>query len=192
LDNVTSPANAVGYWQFLKATGKEFGLEITDEVDERYHYIKSTEAACLYLKKMYAKYKSWSLVAASYNMGTGALDESMTWQNATSYYDMLLNTETSRYLYRILAYKLILTKPEDYGFRYRSKDLYPPFKTKKIEIDSSVTDFVKFAKQLSVNYKLFKILNPQFRKTSFKNTTGKKYEIMLPDENMRSKLYNAE
>lgn len=192
LQNAVSPANAVGYWQFLRATGKEFGLEINSEVDERYHIEKSTNAACLYLKNAYRKYRSWALVAASYNMGQGALDRDLSWQNVDSYYDLLLNRETSRYVYRILAYKLILEKPKNFGFRYRKKDLYPEIKTKTITVDSGISDLVSFAKSNSINYKVFKILNPWLRKTSLSNKYKKTYKIKLPLNNARDINYYPE
>jgi len=122
--NVTSPANAVGYWQFLNGTAREYNLEVNSEIDERYHLEKSTRAACQFLKESYEKYGSWTLAAASYNMGRSRLSSELGRQKVDSYYNVLLNEETARYVYRILAIKQITENPELYGFHYRVKDLY--------------------------------------------------------------------
>ncbi len=186
LKNVVSPSNAVGYWQFLKATGKQYGLEITDEVDERYDLEKSTQAACDYLLDSYKKYKNWSMVAASYNMGGGALDAVVKEQKVYNYYDLYLNSETARYVYRIVAYKLILTNPRDYGFVYREKDLYPEIETQVVKVDTTITDFVKFAETYNTNYKMVKLLNPWLQGKQLTNTTKKIYYIHVPTAESRS------
>lgn len=180
LTNVVSPAGATGYWQFLKSTGRDYGLEINNEVDERYHVEKSTEAACTYLKDAYEKYNSWTLAAASYNMGMNGLDRQIERQKVTNYYDMLLNEETARYVYRILAVKEVLSKPAQYGFHFRPKDLYPTYQTKTVTIDSSVEDFADFARQQEINYKILKILNPWLRESYITNPARNQYEIKLP------------
>lgn len=182
LDNVVSPAGAVGYWQFLKATGKSYGLEINDEVDERYHVEKSTEAACKYLKDSFDKYGNWTLAAASYNMGANGLDKQIGIQNEESYFDLLLNAETSRYLFRILAMKEILTNSTKYGFYFRPKDLYEPYEVKTVEIDSTIQDWALFAQSNDINYKILKILNPWLRKPYLTNKHSKLYSIKLPAE----------
>jgi len=186
LKNVVSPSNAVGYWQFLKATGKQYGLEITEEVDERYDLEKSTQAACEYLLDSYKKYKDWALVAASYNMGGGALNEVIKKQNVESYYDLLLNTETGRYVFRIVAYKLILTNPRDYGFVFRQKDLYPEISTQVIKVDTTITDLVTFAAKYNTNYKMLKMLNPWLQSDKLTNTAKKVYYIHVPKAGARS------
>ena len=180
LTNVVSPAGATGYWQFLKSTGRDYGLEINNEVDERYHVEKSTEAACKYLNDAYEKYGSWTLAAASYNMGMNGLDRQIERQKVSNYYDMLLNEETARYVYRILAVKEVLSKPAQYGFHFRPKDLYPTYQTKSVSVDSSVVDFAAFAQENEINYKILKILNPWLRESYLTNPAGKTYEIKLP------------
>ncbi len=192
LKNVVSPSNAVGYWQFLKATAKQYGLEITDEVDERYDIEKSTQAACDYLLDSYKKYKNWSLVAASYNMGGGALDAVIAEQNVDNYYDLLLNSETARYVYRIVAYKLILSNPRDYGFIYRDKDLYPEIKTKIIKVDTTISDLVTFAEQYNTNYKIVKTLNPWLQAKKLTNASGKTYYVQVPATGSRNFDYSSE
>src|SRR5258705_459865 len=151
--NVVSPAGAVGFWQFLKTTGKKYGLEVNDEIDERYHVEKSTEAACKYFLKAYEAFNSWALVAASYNMGVDGVQKQIEKQKVNSYYDLLLNDETFRYLARIIAMKEVLTSPEKYGFHLRKKDLYAPYKYFEICVDSSITDLATFAFAQGINYK---------------------------------------
>ncbi len=180
LENVVSPAGATGYWQFLLDTGREYGLEINNEVDERYHVEKSTEAACKYLKKAYEKYGSWTMAAASYNIGMRGLERQMERQKSYRYYDLLLNTETARYVFRILAIKELLSKPGQYGFHYRPQDLYPPYRTVDVEVDTAIDDFADFALGYGVNYKILKTLNPWLRDTYLTNPEGKSYLIKLP------------
>lgn len=178
--NVVSPAGATGFWQFMKDTGIEYGLEVADEVDERYHLEKSTEAACRYLQKAYDQYGSWTMAAASYNLGMNGLNRQIERQKATNYYDLLLVEETGRYVFRILAMKEIFSDPRKYGFHYRESDLYPPVETYTVSVDSSVIDFASFAFAHNINYKILKIFNPWLRDTYLKNTRGKRYEITLP------------
>lgn len=180
LVDVVSPAGATGFWQFMRDTGRDYGLEINNEVDERYHVEKATAAACAYLKDAHAKYGSWSMAAASYNMGMYGLSKQVERQDVENYYDLLLNIETGRYMYRILAIKEILSKPAQYGFHFRPQDLYPPYDTRTVVIDQSVGDFAEFAKDKGVNYKILKILNPWLRDKYLTNPAGKEYEIKLP------------
>jgi len=189
MSNVVSPAKAVGFWQLLEATGKENGLEITSEVDERYDVEKSTEAACKYLKQAYGKFGNWTMVAAAYNCGQAGAQRLIKNQGETSYYDLKHNTETGRYVYRILAYKLLLTHPEDYGFVFREKDLYPVLKTEKIEVDSTINDLYAFAKQVTGNYKMLKLLNPWLRDTKLTNPQGNVYKITVLKEGARENTY---
>ncbi len=183
LENAVSPAKAVGFWQFLKDTGRSYGLEINDEVDERYNLEKSTEAACKYLNQAYKKYGSWSLAAASYNMGMNGLDKQLSIQKVNSYYDLLLGEETKRYVFRILAMKEVLTHSNKYGFHFRPKDLYEPYKTKTINIDYPVKDWADFANERGINYKILKLLNPWLRKPYLNNKSKKLYTIKLPLDN---------
>lgn len=183
LQNVVSPAGATGFWQIMEGTGRDYGLEIADEIDERYHLEKSTEVACRYLKDAYEKYGSWTMAAASYNLGMNGLSRQIERQRATNYYDMLLVEETGRYVYRILATKEILSNPRKYGFHFREKDLYPTVETYTVVVDSSVIDFAEFAFDHNINYKILKNFNPWLRDTYLKNTQGKRYKIQLPVNN---------
>jgi len=192
LTDVVSPAGATGFWQFLRDTGRDYGLEINNEVDERYHVEKATAAACEYLKDAYAKYGSWSMAAASYNMGMNGLNRQIERQDVANYYDLLLNMETGRYMYRILAVKEILSKPAQYGFHFRPQDLYPAYETRSIMIDTSVDDFATFAKENGINYKILKILNPWLRDTYLTNPAGKEYEIKLPADTSQGLIPFAE
>ena len=189
MDNVVSPAKAVGFWQLLEATGKENGLEINSEVDERYNYEKSTVAACRFLKQAYEKFGNWTMVAASYNCGQAGAQRLIRNQGENSYYDLRHNSETGRYVYRILAYKLLLSNPEEYGFRFREKDLYPEIPTTTIAVDTAVTNLYDFAKQVTVNYKMLKLLNPWLRDTKLSNPNGKHYEITVLKDGAREKTY---
>lgn len=182
LDNVKSPAGAAGFWQFLKSTGKEYGLEINDYVDERYHLEKATKVAAEYLIASKNRFGSWTAAAAAYNAGNAGVNRQMERQEVDDYYDLLLNSETSRYVFRILAFKEILSNPKKYGFNYREKDLYTTVPTNKILVDTPVTDFPKFAKRYGINYKILKIHNPWLRDTYLKNASGKKYYIEIPKE----------
>jgi membrane-bound lytic murein transglycosylase D len=185
LTNVVSPAGATGFWQFIKPTGIKYGLEINDEIDERYNLEKSTEAACRYLKDSYAIYKDWAMVAASYNIGVGGLDNQIKKQKVNSYYDLLLTDETSRYVFRIIAIKTIMDNPINFGFHYRKKDLYPPLPSETIIIDTSITDLADFAIIKEINYKLLKYFNPWLRQNTLTVTEGKKYLIKIPKPGFR-------
>ena len=180
LVNAVSPAGARGVWQFMPATAKEKGMEVSDEVDERYHLEKSTEAACKYLLSAKQKFGSWTLAAASYNGGMNGISKKMEEQHVDNYYDLLLTEETSRYVFRILALKEIMKNSDKYGFSIPKEALYYSIPTKKIIIDSSITDLAKFAKTQGVNYKILKIHNPWLRDKKLTNTSGKKYEIEIP------------
>ncbi len=180
LVNAVSPAGARGVWQFMPATAKEKGMEVSEEVDERYHLEKSSEAACKYLVVAKEKFGSWTLAAASYNGGMGGISKKLEEQQVGSYYDLLLTEETSRYVFRILALKEIMSQSEKYGFKIPNEALYYNVPTRKIVIDSSITDLAQFAKTQGVNYKILKIHNPWLRDKKLTVTTGKKYEIEIP------------
>ncbi len=180
LMNVVSPAGATGFWQLMKKTSQEYGLEVTTEIDERYDVKKSTEAACRYLNDAYKRYGNWTLAAASYNMGMNGVERQLKRQKANSYYDLLLNNETSRYVFRIIAIKEILEHPSKYGFHYRLKDLYMPSETYSVKVDSSISDFAAFAQLHGSNYKILKIFNPWLRKSYLTNKSGKSYKIIFP------------
>jgi membrane-bound lytic murein transglycosylase D len=179
LTNVVSPAGATGFWQLVDPTARNYGLEITDDVDERYSVEKSTEAACRFFKEAYAKYHNWTLVAAAYNLGMGGIDKQLEKQRTSNYYDLFLNDETARYVFRILAVKNILTKPKTYGFELRKKDLYPPLPTISVKVDSAITDLTDFAIKQKTTYKTLKVLNPWLRKNSLLNPDKKTYTFLF-------------
>ncbi|MFH1118354.1 MAG: lytic transglycosylase domain-containing protein [Bacteroidota bacterium] len=183
LMNTVSPSNATGFWQFLDKTGKQYGLEVTEQVDERYHIVKSTEAACRYLKAAFMEFNNWTMAAASYNAGQGRISREVTRQKTKDYYDLYLNAETSRYVFRILALKLISENPAGYGFYLRNKDLYPPLTTYRITVDTSITDLVTFAARNNVSYKVLKEFNPWLRSDQLKVLPGKSYTFDFPDKN---------
>ena len=183
LENNSSPAGAAGFWHFLKSTGREYGLEINDYVDERYNLEKATKVAAEYLKKSKERFGSWTLAAAAYNAGNAGVSRQITRQEADmDYYDILLNDETSRYVFRILAFKEILSNPKKYGFNFRQQDLYKNIPTYTVEVDTAVTDFPDFAKKFDINYKILKLHNPWLRDTYLKNASGKTYAIQIPEK----------
>jgi hypothetical protein len=180
LQNVTSPAGAKGFWQIMKSTGKEYGMEINSNVDERYHLKLSTHLACQYLLKAKKKLGSWTLAAASYNAGISGIASELNRQSVSDYYDLLLGEETGRYLFRIVALKEIMTHPKNYGFNFEDKDLYTYAPTFEVEVDTAVSDFVEFAKNFGLNYKQLKLHNPWLRDDFLNNKSRKKYLIELP------------
>ena len=185
LSQAVSPAKAVGFWQLLKGTAMEYGLEVGPEVDERYHIVKSTEVACKYLIESYQKYGNWTMTAASYNAGRRGVDRQIQRQKKENYYDLLLNEETARYLYRVVAFKLIFENPAAYGFNISKDELYPEIPTYAVKVDSTVADFADFASAHGTNYKILKYMNPWLRETKLTNTRGRSYEIMLPERGFR-------
>lgn len=180
LVNAVSPAGARGIWQFMPETAKEKGMEVTDQVDERYHLEKSTVAACKYLLEAKNKFGDWTLAAASYNGGMAGITRRLQEQEVANFYDLLLTEETSRYVFRILALKEIMQNPAKYGFSMPKEVLYQPIPVKKIEIDSTITNLATFAKSQGINYKILKIHNPWLRDKKLINKTGKKYELEIP------------
>jgi hypothetical protein len=177
LQNVVSPARAAGFWQFLPGTAKEFGLQITPEIDERYNLEKATKAACEYLKMAYNKFGNWTLAAASYNVGMTHIANQVTSQKQKSYYDLQLNQETIRYVYRAVAYKLVMTDPEKYGFCISPKSIYEPLIYKEIDVTGPV-DWIVFSEKHDTNYKILKIFNPWIIST--KLSTVKSYKVKIP------------
>lgn len=182
LTNAVSPAGARGVWQIMKTTGRENGLEVNENVDERYHLEKATEVACRYLLKAKENMGSWTLAAAAYNAGNAGVSRRLREQGVSDYYDLLLGEETGRYLFRIVALKEILSNPDKYGFNFREKDLYSNVPTFKVEVDTAVTDFTKFAEKFGVNYKILKLHNPWLREPHLNNKTRKQYYIEIPKE----------
>ncbi len=182
LENVISSAGATGFWQFMESAGKKYGLEINEQVDERYHVEKSTQAACDYLKEAYEKFGSWTMAAAAYNAGFNGIEKWSNIQQSKNYYNLLLNTETSRYIFRIAALKIIHEKSHEYGFQLKPSEKYQPIKTKEVRLDSSVTSFTEYAGSIGINYKILKYFNPWLRDTKLENKKGKSYTIKIPAE----------
>lgn len=180
LQNKISPSKAVGFWQLLQGTAKDFRLEVTNEVDERYHPIKSTGAAANYLRKAYQKFGTWTNAAASYNIGRRGLDREMKRQGVSSYYDLLLGEETSRYVFRAIAIKLIFEHPEKYGFNFSEENLYHKEDLKEIEITTSINNLRDWAFDNQINYKQLKRYNPWLRKNSLSVRDGKSYTFQIP------------
>lgn len=176
-----SPAKAAGLWQFMPATGKEYGLEVSANVDERYHVEKATRAACKYLKDGYGKYGDWLTVAASYNAGFARITSELEKQKTDTSMDMWLNKETSRYMFRILAAKQVFSSPQQYGFVLRASDLYPTLPAKSYEVKSTITDLGTFAKEQGVPMSLLKEANPWLMSNTLPvRSGGKTYIIQIP------------
>jgi hypothetical protein len=182
-----SPAKAAGFWQLLESSAKENGLEVNSEVDERFHIEKSTEVACRMFKAAYQKYGSWALVAAAYNGGRAGLDQKIAQQKVKNYYDMQFVEETSRYVFRILALKLVMEDPEKYGFQVDKKDFYPIIETKNVEVKGSIADLPAYAINKGINFKILKMFNPWLRDLSLKNPAKKTYVLKIPEKGYRTK-----
>ncbi len=182
LRNVVSPAEATGVWQILATTAREHGLTVTAEIDERYDVERSTEAACKYLLAAHKRYGNWTLAAASYNMGMSGVDRRLKEQQVENYYDLFLNTETSRYVFRILAFKLIYEQHERFGFVLDQEDYYPALDVRSVEVSSSIADLATFARENGSNYKMLRYHNPWIRSSKLTVAPGKRYNIKLPAE----------
>jgi hypothetical protein len=180
LINIPSSKGAAGYWHFMPATGREYGLEVNKNVDERYNLEKSTRVAAEYLKKAKKKLGSWTLAAAAYNAGNGRISQRMRQQQVNDYYDLLLNTETGRYIFRILALKEVLSNPKKYGFVYDQDDLYTYPDTYNVKVDTAITNIAHFAKNHGITYKDLKIVNPWLRETKLNNKSRKTYTLKIP------------
>lgn len=180
LTNAVSPAGAAGPWQLMKDAAISYGLEVNDEIDERYHLEKSTEAACKYLLDAKKRFGSWALAAASYNMGVGGISKQLNRQNVNNYFDLQLNQETSRYVFRILAVKEIYNNPKKYGFNFRTKDLYYPIPVTYVTVDTSVASWPEFAARYEITYKVLRYHNPWIRDIKLTNPSGKKYKVAIP------------
>lgn len=183
LTNATSPAKAQGFWQFIPSTGSKYGLTVNDEIDMRNDIVASTEAACKYIRNLYNRFHSWSAAAAAYNCGENGLGRRMEAQGTSNYYDLRLNTETGRYVYRILAMKLIMQHPQKYGYQLRKCDLYQPIPTRTATLSGQNVDLYKFAKSNGTSYKMLRTLNPWLQTDNLKNKANKSYPVLLPVEN---------
>jgi hypothetical protein len=182
LDNVVSPSGAAGFWQIMRGTGREYGLEINNEIDERYNLEKSTVVACQYLQEAYNKFGNWTMAAASYNMGKNGARRKIIEQESDNYYNLHLNSETARYVFRIIAVKEIMQNPKRYGFMFRESDLYSMPNFQSIKVDSTISNLSDFAKSYSVNYKLLKQFNPWLRGMSLPDKSRKKYILKIPTD----------
>lgn len=189
LQNVTSPAGANGYWQFMKSTGQNFGLEISDEIDMRNDLEASTRAACRYLKELKQRFGGWTEAAAAYNCGENGLQRRLANQQQRKYYDLLLNQETQRYVYRILALKLIMQHPTDYGFIVRRCDTYPELPYSEVKLTGKDVDLVQFALDNGTSYKVLRLMNPWITTDKLKNKAGKTYTVRIPV--MKGTEYNT-
>ncbi len=185
LENVVSPAKAVGVWQILESTAKEYGLEVNSVVDERYDLEKSTEVACKYLLQSYKEFGSWTMAAATYNAGRSGLENQIAKQKTNNYYDLLLNDETARYVFRLIAHKLITENPSVYGFQIEQEDYYPLISTHVVDVDSEIKNITDFAVEHSTNYKIIKQFNPWLRQNYLHDHTSKVYQIKIPNQGER-------
>ncbi len=180
LQNVTSSAGAGGYWQFMKATGIKYGLEINDEIDMRNNLEASTRAACRYLKALKVRLGSWTNAAAAYNCGENGLEKRLANQQQKSYYELLLNRETQRYVFRILALKLIMQHPQDYGYTVRRCDTYPELPYEETTLSGQNVDLVQFALDNGTTYKMLRTMNPWLQTDKLKNKSDKTYTVRIP------------
>ncbi|MDG1292094.1 MAG: lytic transglycosylase domain-containing protein [Flavobacteriaceae bacterium] len=182
LENAISPAGAKGFWQIMRTTGKEYGLEVNSNVDERYHIELSTRMAAKYLKKAKNKFGSWTLAVASYNRGIRGIQRNLNQQKVENYFDLRLGKETSRYVFRVLAVKEIIENPMKYGYVYDHTDLYYPVPVRYHGLDTAISNLATFAKKMGVNYKILKIHNPWLLQNHLNNKSRKYYEIAIPEK----------
>ena len=181
LENVVSPAGARGFWQIMRTTGREYGLEVNSNVDERYHIAFSTRMAAQYLKKAKQKFGSWTLAAASYNRGMSGIQRNLNTQKVESYFDLRLGQETSRYVFRVLAVKEIIENPSKYGYVFDDTDLYYSVPVRLHGLDTAISNLTAFAEKMGVNYKILKIHNPWLLQNHLNNRSRKYYEIAIPE-----------
>ena len=180
LENNSSSAGAAGFWHFLKSSAKEYGLEVNQNVDERYNLEKATKVAADYLKKSKKRFGTWTLAAAAYNAGNARIARNLKKQQVTDYYDLLLNSETSRYVLRIVALKEVLSYPKKYGFEFEKEDLYTSPATRTVKVDTVITNIASFAKGFNTNYKELKLQNAWLRENKLNNKSRKLYKITIP------------
>ena len=183
LENNSSPAGAAGFWQFLKSSAKEYGLEVNQNVDERYNLEKATRIAAEYLKKSKERFGTWTLAAAAYNAGNARIARNLKRQQVDNYYDLLLNNETARYVFRIVALKEVLSYPKKYGFEFDEEDLYKLPNTQIVEVDTVIRNIASFAKTFNTNYKELKLHNAWLRENKLNNKSRKLYQIKIPNNN---------
>lgn len=177
-----SPAGAAGLWQFMPTTGREFGLEVNNNIDERYHIEKETKAACKYLKEAYKKYGNWLCVAAAYNAGQGRISTQLQKQMVSQAVDLWLVEETSRYMFRLLAAKSVVSNPQKYGFLLKREHLYPPIPYKETTVTTGIENLAAFAQGKGLTFALLKDANPWLRDTSLMNKSGRTYILKIPTQ----------
>lgn len=182
LANAVSSAGAGGFWQFMPKTAASYNLTVNTEIDERYNLVKATYAACDFLKKAYEKFGSWTSAAASYNMGMAGLSGDMTEQKQTNYYDLRLNSETSRYVIKIAATKILFSDPGFYGYSFKREDVYPVIPTRSVEVTTSIADLAQYAIDQGTTYKILRELNPWLLKNTLTVAAGKSYTLLLPGD----------
>ena len=175
-----SPSGAAGFWQIMRGTAREYGLEVNYAIDERYNLRKSTEAACSYLRKAYDEFGSWTMAAASYNMGINGVRRKIEKQETNNYFNLHLNDETSRYVFRIIVIKEIMENPRKYGFVFRDNDLYTHPQVKQIRVDSTINNLYSFAKDHNINYKILKKYNPWLRISKLPDESRRVYYVDIP------------
>lgn len=183
LTQATSPSGAKGFWQFMEPTARDYDLRVDKEVDERLHVEKSTRAACKYLKSAYKKFDSWVLAAASYNMGKGGVQLNLERQGVDSYFDLSLNSETARYVFRILAVKEIMNNPEKFGFLMKKYQYYQPINTEKVVVNESIDNLYDWSIEQGVNIKIVRKLNPWIRTSKLTVYPDEIIEVDLPINN---------
>jgi len=180
LSNVVSPVGAAGFWQLVPVTAGYFGLEVNSEVDERYDVEKATHAACQHLKQAYRVFNNWTLSAAAYNRGIGGILKAMKQQNTNSYYELLLNSETGSFVYRILAYKTLFSSPEHFGIKKRKWNYFPKIPYKVYMVDSSITNISNFANHIGSTVGTIRLYNPWLLQNTLTNPGKKMYQIKIP------------
>lgn len=186
-----SAAKAAGIWQFVPATAKEYGLEVSDEVDERYNIEKETEAACRYFKKALARYGDWPSVMAAFNGGMSRITSELDKQQGDDAFDLFLAEETQRYPFRVMAYKVILENPARYGFKLSADQLYFPRECRTVTVDGPVEDWVAWAEQYGISYAELRDENPWIRAKTLTNKSGKTYTVRIPSRNSLSRSKQA-
>ena len=186
--NALSPAKAAGIWQFMAATGKQYGLEVNDDVDERYDPEKETVAACQYLRNAYSKYGNWATVCASYNAGTARISNELASQQVNTSFDLRLVSETSRYVFRIIALKIFLENPKRFGYRLRSNQLYQPIEYDEVRVNTPVANWTTWAREHGITYAQLRDANPWIRSNKLPNASGKVYRVKVPK---RDSLYRS-
>jgi len=177
-----SGAQAAGLWQLMPKTAQQFGLEVSDEVDERYHIEKATEAACTYFRSAYKKYQNWTTVAASYNAGMGRISEEQSNQQVNEAFDMLLSSESSRYIFRLVAMKRFMENPKAFGYSLQRNDFYQTIRTVEVEVKDSVGDWTSWASKYGISYSQLKDFNVWLRDRKLVNQNKKTYKIQLPEK----------